>query len=723
MVLIVTVSLLCVLGATVGAGAEEGTIAVGWSAVDHPELAGYRLLYGPSVGGTTGWVDVGQQTGFTLTGLEDCSEYVIAVRSLATNGDQSELSDAVVTGWPRPRVSHTSPEFVERGQLALVEIRGANFQEGATLVFSDPQVSVHSGLQTVRSCTHISALINVGANAGLGPTEFRVVNPSGAYGVAEATARFRVEPVGYGNADDDGDGVDNRRDNCLAVANPDQHDGDGDGIGDLCDDDPGRLVAHWTMDASTVSGSLLQDVTGNGHHGTIQGATLVPGFMDGEALEFDIAGAPGVRVPHADELNPAHAFTMAAWVRPSTYGEGYGGSILSRFVPSVPGGYAFQLSDAVAGMRLFGVAWLTPVHSQPQVVRLDEWQHVAVTYVERQVRFYVNGQPVGGATANHAPKPLVTDLFMGNDESGASTFEGRIDDLRFYNMALTEAALASLVQEQVAPLCADADDDGYLYPGHAACNSPHPPDCDDGDAGVHPDAAEICGDGIDQNCDGAEAAGVENCPGDGLVAYWSMDAETVVDGSLLDQSGHGHHGTIRGADVVAGHSGEALNFTRGLNDYVTVENSPELNFSAEFSIAAWIYPESYGESRGGAIVDKLYLSGSSGYLLQIENPNGSQLSSFFGLSYQSSLESDSGTVLLNTWQHLAVVFENGLLTFYRNGQPVGTRTTNQQHLNPTSRSLYIGNTSTRWGDFDGAIDELRIYDRALQQSEIQSLAE
>jgi hypothetical protein len=202
-----------------------------------------------------------------------------------------------------------------------------------------------------------------------------------------------------------------------------------------------------------------------------------------------------------------------------------------------------------------------------------------------------------------------------------------------------------------------------------------------------------------------------------------MNAETVVDGWLLDQSGHEHHGTIRGADVVPGYSGEALNFTRGLNDYVSVQSSPELNLGAEFSIAAWIYPESYGEIRGGAILDKLYLSGSAGYLLQIKNSSGSQRSSFFGLSYQSPLESDSGSVLLNTWQHLAVVFEGGLLTFYRDGQPVGTHTTNQQHLNPTSRSLYIGNTSTRWRDFDGAIDELRIYDRALQLSEIQSLAE
>jgi hypothetical protein len=54
---------------------------------------------------------------------------------------------------------------------------------------------------------------------------------------------------------------------------------------------------------------------------------------------------------------------------------------------------------------------------------------------------------------------------------------------------------------------------------------------------------------------------------------------------------------------------------------------------------------------------------------------------------------------------------------------VGSRSVSQSHSNPTSRSLYIGNTSTRWRDFDGAIDELRIYDRALLPAELQSLAQ
>jgi len=53
---------------------------------------------------------------------------------------------------------------------------------------------------------------------------------------------------------------------------------------------------------------------------------------------------------------------------------------------------------------------------------------------------------------------------------------------------------------------------------------------------------------------------------------------------------------------------------------------------------------------------------------------------------------------------------------------VGARAAIQPSINPTSQSIYIGNTSTRWRDFDGAIDELRIYSRALESTEIQALA-
>lgn len=72
-------------------------------------------------------------------------------------------------------------------------------------------------------------------------------------------------PAAAANGDDDGDGIANRDDNCIAIANTDQADGDNDGVGDACDNCPAYPYPSQANIDGDVFGDLCDaDIDGDG---------------------------------------------------------------------------------------------------------------------------------------------------------------------------------------------------------------------------------------------------------------------------------------------------------------------------------------------------------------------------------------------------------------------------------------------------------------------------
>ena len=169
--------MLIMLSATISVA---GTISMRWDAVPDSDLSGYRIYYGNVSGNYDQSVDVGNVTSYTLTGLADCTMWYAAVKAYDTEGLESVNYSAEVTGWNRPVVTGATPNAGQQGADTSIIITGANFQDGATVEFAEPGITVNS--VTVNSCNDLTANISVSPAASLGVTDLDVVNADRVYG-------------------------------------------------------------------------------------------------------------------------------------------------------------------------------------------------------------------------------------------------------------------------------------------------------------------------------------------------------------------------------------------------------------------------------------------------------------------------------------------------------------------------------------------------------------
>ena len=198
-----------------------------------------------------------------------------------------------------------------------------------------------------------------------------------------------------------------------------------------------------------------------------------------------------------------------------------------------------------------------------------------------------------------------------------------------------------------------------------------------------------------------------------LVAYWKFDEGTGT--TTADSSGNGNAGTlINGPQWAPGIAGKALYFD-GIDDNVTVLDSTTLNPSSAFTISAWVNPATTFTDFRSILVKnyKYYLySNVIGYCGD-GNPVG-------GFSETANTTVCQPSPLpINTWTHLSLTYDGSMLTLYRGGIAVASSTASGT-LQPTTETLQIG--ASQYGEyFQGLIDEVRIYSRALKATEIQAI--
>jgi hypothetical protein len=206
---------------------------------------------------------------------------------------------------------------------------------------------------------------------------------------------------------------------------------------------------------------------------------------------------------------------------------------------------------------------------------------------------------------------------------------------------------------------------------------------------------------------------VNGPPITGLVAAYSFDEGGGSTAS--DASGNGNQGTVLGAAwTSSGKHGSALVFNGFQTNWVTVDDSPSLDFTNAMTLEAWVYTEAF-TSDWGTILMKEGLSDFA-YMLQLDPEH--QLNTYIldpsGLSGVAA----PAEIPINSWHHVAGTFDGTVLCLYVDGNLVASQSLSGSIV-PSTGPLRIGGNSI-WGEyFDGVIDDVRVYNRALSQLEIQ----
>ena len=195
-----------------------------------------------------------------------------------------------------------------------------------------------------------------------------------------------------------------------------------------------------------------------------------------------------------------------------------------------------------------------------------------------------------------------------------------------------------------------------------------------------------------------------------LLGWWTFDAG--AGDTAVDWSGQGNHGQIRGgAEWVEGYANLALNFD-GADNFVFIgKDAGELGIEGAEpkSVTAWVYTRAFNN---GGIFDMGARADGQDFSLRTLGSANQWRTQHWGAAADHDFTFDAQ----DEWAHMALVYDGITSAVYVNGNLI---TSNAVELNTaTSNPFQIGAYGWQESYFDGLIDDVRLYDKALTEDEL-----
>jgi hypothetical protein len=445
------------------------------------------------------------------------------------------------------------------------------------------------------------------------------------------------------------------------------------------------LVGYWSFNEGT--GTIATDFSGNRNTGTTSPGmanppTATSGWTDGKlrkAIYFD-GTDDYIGVPNSSSLNPTSGITVSVWVRPDAWPAG------GRYIVSKGNGtnrYALFNNSGQLDWDVHGVTEIATTLPSP-----GAWHHIVASYTGSGDDLYVDGvSVVNDGVLPGDPIPATTeDLYIGTKDAAdnpADTFDGKIDEVRIYNRGLSASEVARLYQSGAVKINASSAD------------------LDNGSS-------------------------LES----GLVANWTFDGKDLTD-KVYDRSGNGNNGyfiNIGGSTSTSktqGKLGQAVTFSGVVdsNNYIDIPSSGSVADNlTNMSVSAWFkttnstaVQDIASKSNGGGAAGWEFQMGSLGNIAFYTEDGTHEKCNFSSQGYNDG-----------AWHHAVATLSgggSGTITLYVDGindtqnNCTGTGTVGSYS---SSNDIWIGDNLIST-PFNGRLDDVRIYNRALSPAEVQRL--
>ena len=464
-------------------------------------------------------------------------------------------------------------------------------------------------------------------------------------------------------------------------------------------------------------------------------------------------------------LGAQNVITVEAWVNPADSTAAHYGEIVGNYASPLNqlqfclrrdnGGYVFFIDDGVS---------VYYVNTGLGVVRLNTWQHIAGVWDGSKIMIYVNGllkATTTNVTGAHLNSTVTNSVVLCYETAaGGESFNGNVDEVRIWTRALCQGEIqnnmgAELSIPQTGLLAYYQFNEGLASGNNTAVTTLN----------------DITGNGYNGTLTGFTLTGSTSnwvAPG-GVVTgsfappyiapaltitgntntnYAVTNTLTASGGSTYTWSANAGSATTATVAVtpttttiytVTGSSsgcpatpaiftmtlnnGAALNCINS-NNQGNVGNSMNavLNTSNLITAEAWVNPADTTYAHYGEIVGN-YTSPLNQLQFLLRRENGGYTFYVDDGTGLHGATTGNGVATIGAWQHIAGVWNGSSVMIYVNGILKGSTTgVTGPHLNSTvTNSVVLGYESAGSGEsFNGSLDEVRIWTRALCQGEIQN---